>query len=123
MPEELIARALLACSMMGSGVLLLWIAEAAANGRLRRNQLAGIRTAATLASDEAWLAAHRRARPSTRWAGWCAVLGGVPAVLPVPLPIFAGAALLGCLGMIGLVLYGAAVGTAAARTAGSGSDS
>jgi uncharacterized membrane protein len=37
----------------------------AARGTLRPNQLAGMRTPATLASPEAWQAAHRAAQPVT----------------------------------------------------------
>ena len=61
MENEWIARAVLFAVMVGGGVLLIWTANAAASGRLKRNQLAGIRIASTMASEEAWLAAHVRA--------------------------------------------------------------
>jgi hypothetical protein len=42
-------------------VLLVVLARRAVNGRLARNQWAGIRTAATLRSDVGWVAGHRAA--------------------------------------------------------------
>lgn len=41
--------------------VLVVIASRAANGRLPRNQWAGIRTRSTMRSDQAWMAGHRAA--------------------------------------------------------------
>lgn len=117
MTEDLVARALLAVVMIASGILALWLSRATASGRVRRNQIAGIRTRATLASDAAWLAAHRRAQPLTAAAGWCAIAAGSVALVPVPMPAVVVAVLVGAIAMIVLTLCAAAVGGRAARDA------
>lgn len=115
MTELVIFRLVLAVVLGSSGVLLVWLARAAASGRVRRNQVAGIRTRTTLASDEAWLAAHRRAEGPTRAAGVAAIVTAAAVLLPVPVEAVMVIVLLGAVAMIGLVLYGAKVGTDAAR--------
>lgn len=115
MDGEILARIVLFLLMVGSGILMLWLARAAASGRLKRNQAAGIRLPSTLASDEAWLVAHRAAERPTQIAGWCAIVGAVPALLPVPLPAVVVAVLIGTLALLGFVLYGATLGSRAAR--------
>jgi uncharacterized membrane protein len=115
--EELIARMVLGAVMAGSGALLVRTARATASGRLGRNQVAGIRLPSTLASDAAWLAAHRRAERPTVWAGVVAIASAVPAVLPVPIAVLLVSVLAGCLAMLVLALHGAAVGGRAAREA------
>jgi hypothetical protein len=117
MDEELVARIVLCVVMLGSGVLLMWTARAAASGRLQRNQVAGIRTASTMASDAAWLAAHVRAKRPTVLAGVVSMASGMFALLPVPVPVTAAGVFLGCLAMLGLVLHGARVGGRAAQQA------
>ena len=114
MSDDLLARAVIFVVMVGSGGLILWMAKAAAGGRLGRNPVAGIRLPVTMASDRAWLVAHRAARRPTEAAGWCSIVFAVPSVLPVPL-VFAGASIrVGAVMMLALVLYGAAVGARAA---------
>ncbi|WP_345801676.1 SdpI family protein [Microbacterium sp. AZCO] len=115
MENEWIARIALFVVMVGAGSLLIWIANAAASGRLRRNQVAGIRIPSTMASDEAWLAAHVRARRATVYAGVVSVLGGSFALVPVPMPAVIIGVLVAAVGMLGLVLFAARVGGAAAR--------
>lgn len=44
-------------------LLAVWMVKAANEGSLERNQLIGIQTKATLASDEAWDVAHKAAIP------------------------------------------------------------
>jgi uncharacterized membrane protein len=115
-----IGRIVLGAVMAGSGVLVVWMARATASGRLGRNQIAGIRLPSTLASDAAWLAAHRRAERPTVWAGLIAIASAVPAVLPVPLEVLLVSVLVGCVAMLAFVLYGAAAGGRAAQAAGEG---
>ncbi|SEF01134.1 SdpI family protein [Ruania alba] len=62
--------------VVATGLLLVVLARRAAHGRIRRNPIAGIRTAATMASDEAWLAAHRAGESLTALGGWVFVATG-----------------------------------------------
>lgn len=101
--------------MVGAGALVLWMAGAAASGRLRRNSFAGIRLPLTMASDDAWLVAHRAAKRPTVVAGWCAIVSAIPAVLPVPLAVVTTSVLAGAAALLGFVLYGAKVGSRAAK--------
>lgn len=100
--------------MFGAGVLLVWMARAAASGRLKRNSTAGIRVPSTMASDEAWLAAHVRAKRPTMLAGFVSMGSALFALLPVPAPVLAAAVIVACAVMIGCLIYGARVGSAAA---------
>ncbi|WP_053202750.1 SdpI family protein [Jiangella muralis] len=110
-------RLLLAVIIAASGAAIVWMARAAASGRLRRNYWAGIRTSATLASDDAWLAAHRAARRATETGGWAAIVAAL-VVFVVPsdpegllaVPVLAGAGVL-----LVFVLIGARRGVLAAR--------
>lgn len=116
MGEELGVRLLMAFIMIAVGILLVATARAAATGRLGRNAIAGIRTASTMASDEAWRAAHQRAERPTVAAGVAAgVTGLVALVAPVPGPWLSAVALIGCGVMLGFVARGAVVGGRAAR--------
>jgi uncharacterized membrane protein len=114
MGELLGVRILLFVIMLGSGVVLVRVARATASGRLGRNHVAGIRVPSTLASDEAWLAAHVRAERPTVLAGYTSMATAVFALIPVPPAFLAGGVLLGCLAMIGCVLHGARAGTRSA---------
>ncbi len=115
MDEDLVARIVLCVVMLGSGVLLVWMARATASGRLKRNQLAGIRIPSTMSSDEAWLAAHVRAKRPTMFAGFASMASAVFALLPVSVPLVVTGVSVGCVVMLGLVLYGARVGSRAAQ--------
>ena len=100
--------------MVGSGVLIMWMARATASGRLKRNALAGIRIPSTMASDEAWQAAHIRAKRPTMLGGWASIASGFVALLPVSAPVRATAVIAGCVLMLGFLLYGSKVGSRAA---------
>lgn len=114
MDSDLGVRIVLVVVMAGSGILLVWMAHAAASGRLKRNAIAGIRIPSTMASDEAWLAAHVRAKRPTALAGYVSIASGLVALLPVPVEVAGAAVLAGCGAMLVLVLYGARVGGRAA---------
>ncbi|HEY6800499.1 MAG TPA: SdpI family protein [Agromyces sp.] len=114
MENDLAVRIVLFAALLGCGALMLWMARAGASGRLKRNPIAGIRVPATMASDEAWLAAHVRAKRPTMYAGFVAIATAVFALLPVSTPVLAVGVLLGAVGMLGFVLYGAVVGSRAA---------
>ncbi|WP_460775814.1 SdpI family protein [Microbacterium sp. GXF7504] len=116
--EMLAARLILFVALGGAGVLMLWLARAGASGRLKRNQLAGIRTRRTLASDEAWHAAHVRAERPTRAAGIVAIAAGVVILpVPAPAPAIAVIAVTAAIIMIACAGYGAVVGGRAADAA------
>lgn len=115
MDDLLVARIVLGSLMIGSGSLLWWVARATASGRLGRNKVAGIRVPATLASDEAWRAAHQRAERPTLVGAALAGLSGVAAFVPGPEELLVGVVVLGCLGMLGPLLYALDVGAEAAR--------
>lgn len=111
------ARAVLAVSLVVAGALLIWLAEAGASGRLRRNTIAGLRTRSTLASDAGWLAAHVRTKRHTLAAGSLLVAGGLVALLPVPMPVVVTVVLVVTGGVLALVARAAVVGSRAAREA------
>lgn len=63
---------MIACGaiMVGSGILLISVANRTADGRLGPNGWAGIRTAATRSSPEAWAAAHKAGHGLSVLGGW-----------------------------------------------------
>jgi hypothetical protein len=107
------------------GAVVLWvIAARAASGSLGPNRWAGLRTRATLASPEAWVAGNRAARPGIQTA---AVILGVTGVLVgvlawttdlLPLILLVGVAL-----MFGAIVRGAILGNSAALKVNSESSS
>lgn len=97
-----------------AGLLLIWVARQSWHGRLKRNAIAGVRTATTMRSDAAWAVANKVAAPFTAAGGVALVAGGVlAAALPVPV---AGPVLLACALACGaLCIAGAALGIRACR--------
>lgn len=61
-------------------VAVWWTTAAAARGRLARNATFGIRTSVTRTNDEAWLAGHRGALPTTRIVGVVSLVLGAALV-------------------------------------------
>ena len=115
--ELIIGRGLLFVTLIPAGVLLIWVARAGADGRLKRNMLAGIRVRSTMTSESAWLAAHQASRWHTEAAGWCSLAAGLFVLLPVPIGTVGVVVLVGVGVMLALVVYGAVVGSRAARNA------
>ncbi|MEM7326143.1 MAG: SdpI family protein [Actinomycetota bacterium] len=68
----------LAAMLMMTGVLVGYIGWAASRGRLRRNWIAGIRTQASLTSDEAWDACHRAGGRKLMAAGLILIPSAIP---------------------------------------------
>jgi len=60
--------------MLGMGVIFFTLGRKAARGELKPNHLVGLRTARTLASEEAWYRVHARAAPFWMAAGAALVL-------------------------------------------------
>lgn len=117
MEAEIIPRIVLFVTMAGSGALLIWMARAAASGKLRRNSLAGIRTPSTMASDEAWLAAHERSKGVTLLTGYLSIAIGVISLVPMPPAALGIMVLVGAALMIIVMMWGTRVGTKAALAA------
>lgn len=113
---EYLDRIALVIVLVGSGLLLMWIAVATASGRLGRNHLAGIRIPSTMKSDEAWVAAHKRSRPHVFGAGVVALAAGIVSLLPLSGRTIAVIVLVAAILMVALVVRGAFVGGRAART-------
>ncbi|MGW7416678.1 SdpI family protein [Streptomyces sp. NPDC054863] len=88
--------------LMGLG--LLAVGRIGSTGRLRRNALAGIRTARSMESDESWRTVHRAAAPWLYAAG-ATPLAGAVAVVFVRQPVVFLVVVLGSAGLL-LVFLG-----------------
>lgn len=107
----------LALFLAGAGLILLEVGRRAAAGRLRRNQLVGIRTSLTLDSDTAWDAAHRAGGRLIALSGLGPLVSG-PTLLTHPTNGAGLAIVLAGIGwMVAWVLAAGVVGTRAAEAA------
>jgi hypothetical protein len=115
-------------TLIGAGIAVRTIAKRAATGQLDRNSLAGIRTRATLASDQAWEVAHKAGWAPTQRGAFVLVATGVLSVMPAPVLGLLGIwtitrymtlwTVLLCTGMVialALILIGANLGNRAAQ--------
>lgn len=109
------AALLVGALMLLTGAAVSGLARRAADGRLRRNGVAGIRTPATLRSDDAWQAGHEAARGLSDASGALFALSGLAALVLRPAPLWAGAVLVGTVVATELLL-------GAARRAGAAAD-
>ncbi|MGI5327472.1 SdpI family protein [Actinomadura nitritigenes] len=101
--------------LIAAGVLLVVVGKLTADGRIPRNQFAGIRTKRSMADDRSWLTVHQAARPWMIAAGAVLALAGVLA-LAVPSELAASlAAGIGAILTAILALRGTAAGHAALR--------
>ena len=80
MSDEQLGGLFLGATAALLGPFVWWLTRRAADGRLRRNVWAGIRTAKTLHSDQAWLTGHGAALPWTRRTALVTDTAGVVAV-------------------------------------------
>lgn len=112
--------------LVAAGWLLLRMARRAANGELRRNPIAGVRTSTTLSSDAAWRAAHIASEKDSSIGAkglivgglLCAasgVLGFVGIPFPTAMSVFTVIALGSAAWALIWTLKGAAVGQRAAK--------
>jgi hypothetical protein len=86
---------LLGLLMVVCGAAVSLVNRRAADGRLGRNAVAGIRIGATLRSDAAWRAGHSAAQGPTDVAAAVLVVTGLLAVVVRGAPWFAGVVLVG----------------------------
>lgn len=105
----------LAGVFVASGVVVMTVARRGRDGRLRRNELVGLRTRATLSSDEAWLAAHRASYGASATSGLIAILGGAFTLLARSNGALAAVVTLTCVAILALTFWGAYQGNRAAR--------
>jgi uncharacterized membrane protein len=68
-------------AMMAGGIALIVLGAIARAGKLNRQSVVGLRTKATLASDEAWKAAHEASATWVIAAGAVLLAGGVLVML------------------------------------------
>jgi uncharacterized membrane protein len=68
-------------ALMVGGIALVVLGATAGAGKLARQSVVGMRTRATLASDEAWEAAHEAAANWVMGAGAVLFVGGVVVML------------------------------------------
>lgn len=97
------------------GVLVAVVGWRARAGGLTRNRWAGVRTPATLASDQAFLVGNRVASPFLLAAGGIAVVLGPVLAFAPSLPSFAVLLTITLAGTAGLVLTGGVLGSLAAQ--------
>ncbi len=108
-------------AMVVTGALCWWTARRAAAGTLPRNDMIGIRTTATRASDGTWIAAHRAGAADLRRSAIGAMLTAVApwAALFVPAParepVIAAVVVVGVSVLIGFSVRAGVVGHRAAR--------
>ena len=109
-----------ALCQIAATVVLITVNRRAANGRLPRNPSAGLRTAATMRSDRAWVAGHRAA---LRLTPLCLlVLAGtltalLVAALSASMGVAKGVGIGGLFAFVPLAIYSTVVANRAAKSA------
>ena len=114
----LAASVLVALVLVGAGLLVASVTRRAADGRLPRNDVAGLRTRATLRSDAAWRAGHAAARGASDAAGAALALTGLAAAAARDAGGLAAVVVGGSLVVLVLVAVAAVRAGRAARAAG-----
>ena len=113
----LVAQLLVGTLVLATAAAISVVSRRAADGRLRRNGVAGIRTPATLRSDAAWRAGHEAARGLSDASGAVFAVTGMAALVLRPAPVWAGAVLVGATAATVLLLLAARRAGAAAAAA------
>ncbi|GGJ13917.1 SdpI family protein [Paenarthrobacter histidinolovorans] len=98
----------------GLGVLLIVVGAVCIKGKLPMNSLVGIRLAATMVSEEAWIAGHKAAGPYVILGGICSAAGAA-AILLVPTPAPPTLASITAAGVVLFLVIAALVASAAAK--------
>lgn len=96
------------------GVALLAVALLGAGSRLRRNRFAGVRTAATLRSEDAFAVANRVAAPLIGAAGAVGAVGGAMLLVGGPAGVVAVVLAVTVIGVLVLTGLGGMLGDRAA---------
>jgi hypothetical protein len=115
----LTAALLVGLLCVATGAAVSGVARRAADGRLGRNAVAGIRTRATMRSDTAWRAGHAAARGLSDASAAVFALTGAGALVVRDARWFAGVVLVGMtLGAVVLLVGARRAGLAAGRADG-----
>lgn len=101
--------------LMVTGVLLAVVASRSRRGTLPRNWIVGIRTSATLASDEAWNAAHRAGARALSIGAWGTFGTGALILLRLSNGIGLAVVTIGLVWLLAWVLRAGCLGDRAAR--------
>ncbi|RLP75354.1 SdpI family protein [Mycetocola tolaasinivorans] len=104
-----------------AGVLVIWMGRRGARGTLKRNPYMGVRTAATMRSDAAWIAAHRAVATPTVIGGAGILAAGLIALfLPSSAGVFVilGGAVWGLAWLVGTIGIATRAANAASDTPG-----
>lgn len=112
-------QTLLCGVLLFGGILLLVVAHRSAQERLGRNRFVGVRTSATMRSDDAFRVGNRAAASATRLGGMISVVSGIFVLLvPAGGPLGVGVAVVGTAVMLGMVILGGVRGHRAAQAHG-----
>lgn len=99
-----------------TGALLIVVAYRSQRGTLPRNWIVGIRTTTTLASDEAWDAAHRAGARALSIGAWGTLATGLVLLLRPSNGLGLAVISIGLLWLLGWVFRAAYLGIRAARS-------
>jgi hypothetical protein len=108
---------LLGLLMVVCGAVVSLVGRRAADGRLGRNAVAGIRLSATLRSDAAWRAGHAAAKGPSDVSGAVFAATGLVAAVVRDAPWFAGVLLVGAHAGLAVLLVGVRRAVVAAKGA------
>jgi SdpI/YfhL protein family len=105
---------LIGAIVIAAGCVLIWVAAASWQERLQRGLPVGVRTPATMRSDEAFTVANKVAAPYAGAGGGVMILGGAIAMV-VPKQLFGVPLFAGILIGLAVALAGAAAGVRACK--------